>query len=103
MQAVASPRAGLDMVQWLIGKGADVNAVAEDLGGSRPVLSWSASAGDLAKTAALLDAGADIGYRRPSGYDVLIDAMHHRAIARNPQLVPIVQLLIGRGAKLNTV
>jgi ankyrin repeat protein len=50
----------------------------------------------------LLDAGADIRYEQESRYDVLIDAMHGRNIARDPQLIPIIQLLLNRGAALNT-
>jgi ankyrin repeat protein len=65
------------------------------------VLSRAVQAGDLQKVKAVLDAGADVRYERPHKYNVLIDVMH--SDPRGLQLVPIVQLLIDRGAELNTV
>src|SRR5438132_6917461 len=69
MDAVASPRAGLDIVRLLIERGADVNAV----GGHerRSAVSLAISAGHPEKVAALLDAGADIRYQRSGPYDAL--------------------------------
>jgi ankyrin repeat protein len=66
------------------------------------VLSLAVGAGSVEIVRALLDAGADIGYVRCSDYDVLIDAMHSRRIAFDPQLISLVQLLIARGAQLST-
>ncbi|MGL4421250.1 MAG: ankyrin repeat domain-containing protein, partial [Gemmataceae bacterium] len=66
-------------------------------------LSEAAGAGDLETIRALLDAGADIRYIRPSGYTVMIDVMYGRSILEDKQLLPIVRLLIERGADLDAV
>jgi ankyrin repeat protein len=57
-------------------------------------------AGDLAEVARLLDAGADVHYREPHGYDAVIDAVF---TADQTRLIPLLQLLIDRGANLNGV
>lgn len=95
MHAVISSSAGLDMVQFLIEKGADPNASGET-DSPRSVLSLAVGAGALDKITAILDAGANIEYKRQDGYDVLMDAMH-----RQSELVPVLKLLIQRGAKLD--
>lgn len=97
MCAVISTHAGREMLRFLIEKGADVNAGAGDL--HENVLSLAAAHGDIEKIKLLLDAGADIHYQRPSGYDVLIDAMHGRNIVADRDLVDTVELLIARGAR----
>lgn len=61
------------------------------------------SSGNLAEVAALLEAGADVGYERDGGYTALIDVMYGRLIPDNPDLVPLVQLLVARGAALDNV
>lgn len=100
MEAVVSPQAGTDVVRLLIAHGADVNATHSKL--KRTVLSLAVGAGALGKARALLDAGANIRYRRPKQYTVLLDALHGRQIGRDPDLVPLVRLLIERGAALDT-
>jgi len=102
MQAVESPRAGPDVVRVLIERGADVNAVG-GLYAPQPELSFAVSAGNVEQVTVLLDAGADIRYRKPERYDVLIDAMYGRPIATDPHLVPLVRLLIDHGARLDSV
>ena len=67
------------------------------------VLSLAVRTGNFDKVEVLLNAGADVRYERPHGYDVLIDAMYGGTIAPDAQLVPLIQLLIDRGARLNTV
>ena len=66
-------------------------------------LNAAISAGDLEAVRALLEAGADVRYARPHGYTALIDAMYGRVIADNSQLLPILRLLIDRGADLDAV
>src|SRR5688572_18685413 len=66
-------------------------------------LSEAVSAGDIDAARAFLDAGADVRYVRPHGYTVLIDAMHGRSILEDPQLLPVLRLLIDRGADLDAV
>ena len=103
MRAVASAEVGLDMVRFLLEKGANPNAVCAAKEFQHPVyvLSLAITAGNRDKITLLLDAGADIRYERPKGYDALIDAMHRQNTARDPELVPIIRLLIDRGARLN--
>ena len=105
MHAVTSPQAGVDMVRFLIERGANVNAMGRDYADYAPqsVLSCVVGTGNIEKITAILDAGADIRYERPYRYDVLIEAMHGRRIAQDLELVPVIQLLINRGANLNTV
>lgn len=59
--------------------------------------------GDLETIRSLLDAGADVRYVRPSGYTVMIDVMHGRDILKDHRLLPVLQLLIDRGADLDAV
>ncbi|HVJ80110.1 MAG TPA: ankyrin repeat domain-containing protein [Planctomycetia bacterium] len=60
-------------------------------------------AGDPKSVAALLNAGADIRYRRPHDYDALIDAVFNRRISDDPRLLELLELLIARGAPLSGV
>lgn len=69
--------------------------------GPEPALTEAVFAGDLERIQALLDAGADVRYVRPSGYTVMIDAMHGRDILKDPNLLAILRLLISRGADLD--
>jgi ankyrin repeat protein len=105
MSAAASPHASADMVRFLIERGANVNAIGSDYDGTFPatVLGLAAGGRDVEKIRLLLDAGADIHYQRPYGYDVLIDAVHREAIAHDEALVPILGLLIERGARTDGV
>ena len=96
MTAVVSEDAGVDMVRLLTSHGADANATeSED---NESVLALTVRQGTLEKVEALLDAGADIGYQRGAGYNVLIDAMHSRAMSEGVELLPLVELLLARGA-----
>jgi ankyrin repeat protein len=103
MFAVTSEKAGRDMVQFLLEKGANLNAVreAKEFQWQENVLYLAVKNGSCEKISLLLDAGADIRYELRKGYDVLIDAMHRQNIARDSDLIPIIGLLINRGAKLN--
>lgn len=97
MVAVRSGR--LDAVRFLLENGADVNAQAGPE--QRPVLYEAVRNGDPALVELLLDAGADIGYRSESGYGVTVDAMFGRDVLTDEQLIPLFQLLIARGARLD--
>lgn len=99
MCAVSSTNASLEMVQFLVESGADVNAVGGEY--NYPVLGFAVQSENVDIIQYLLDAGADIHYQRPGVYDVLIDAMYGYTQCEN--LVSIVNLLISRGANVRGV
>jgi ankyrin repeat protein len=66
-------------------------------------LSEAVERGDLDAVRSLLDAGANVRYGRPGGYSVLVDVMYGRSIADDDQLIPLLRLLIDRGADLDNV
>ena len=101
MYAITSKRAGIDMVQFLVENGANINAIESEF--QQPVLGLAVQSGSLTKVKFLLDSGANVNYQRPHGYDVLIDVMHGRDITRDPDLLPILNLLLERGAKANGI
>lgn len=104
MYAVTSPNADIDMIRFLVENGANVNAVAEnDYRNQETVLSLAVNSGNLDKIKFLLNAGANINYQRPHGYDVLIDAMHGRDIVNDDNLLPILNFLLKKGAKVNGI
>lgn len=67
------------------------------------VLSLAVSSGNFEKVKLLLGAGADVRYRRASGYTALIDALHGHDISTNQDLLRTLDELIKRGAHLNSV
>ena len=81
MCAINSPRAGVEMVHYLIERGANVNAC----GGfsDENVLCMALRRGNIEVAEALLDAGAAIDYERECGYGALIDVMTGRDITRH--------------------
>jgi ankyrin repeat protein len=70
---------------------------------AKPELAEAVSEGDLETIRSLLDDGADVRYVRPHGYTVMIDVMHGRSILEDSQLLPVLRLLIDRGADLDAV
>lgn len=66
-------------------------------------LSDAVGEGDLETIRSLLDAGADIRYVRPHGHTVMIDVMHGRSLNDDSQLLPVLRLLVERGADLDAV
>ena len=105
MCAVASPKATAEIVSFLIGRGADVNAIGGDSPDSldETVVELAVRGRDLEKIRLLLDAGADIHYGRSSGYDVLTDAVCRWPIAKDETVLSIINLLLERGAKTNGI
>ncbi len=161
MEAVTSPKAGIETIRLLIEKGADVNAVCESafppgvfetpeevenlkqfvsentssVLGSLPgasdaiqkmfdlienekwpkhpdrpktvadtVLSLALKTHpNLEKITLLIDSGANVQYERSMGYTALIDAAYGcQSYKNNGERIALLQLLIGRGARLNT-
>ena len=92
--AVWSDRAELEMIRFLIKKGADVNA--RGIGKSQcAVFSFAVRGGDLEKIQFLLDAGADINYQGAYNSSALVEAVR----SNYDNLVEVLQLLIDRGCK----
>ncbi|MDZ4859908.1 MAG: ankyrin repeat domain-containing protein [Candidatus Hydrogenedentes bacterium] len=89
------------MAQFLIDRGADVNASCCDY--PKTVLEHALKFGDLPKIKLLLDAGANMGWKRPSGYDVMMASMERVNGAFDENLFPIVRHLIDRGVPANRV
>lgn len=101
MCAVSSPNAGIDMIRFLLEHGANVNAVQQE--SQNTVLGLAVQSGNLDKIQLILDAGADINYQSPNGYDVLINAMYGRDILQDQNLISTLNLLISRGAAVNGI
>jgi ankyrin repeat protein len=94
--ALASPRAGLDMVQFLCDRGATLSLSATS---TKTDLSWAIRCGNIEKIQWLLTLGADIGYESATGYDALIDAMFSHVCGE--KRVTLVRFLLEQGAKLD--
>ncbi|MBW4604288.1 MAG: ankyrin repeat domain-containing protein [Calothrix sp. FI2-JRJ7] len=101
MCACCSAFASLEMVQFLVECGADINAIGGEC--DYTVLGLAVQSGNIDKIQYLLDAGTDIHYQNPDGYDVLINAMYGRNIQACENLVSIVNLLISRGASVRGI
>ncbi|MFL9454712.1 MULTISPECIES: ankyrin repeat domain-containing protein [Nostocales] len=99
MYALSSSSALSDMIRFLLQHGANVNAVEPEY--QHTVLGLAVQSGNVEKIQLVLDAGADINYRRPGEYDVLIDAMYGRDILQDENFIEILNLLISRGAAVN--
>ena len=48
--------------------------------------------GDPQKVRALIEAGADVCYKRDDGYDALLDAIHGRDVRRDPRLLELADV-----------
>jgi ankyrin repeat protein len=101
MCAVASQKADIEMIRFLVENGADLNAVESEF--QQTVLGLGIQSGNLAKIQFLLDSGADINYQRPHGYDALIDVMHDRDLSQDPDLLTILRVLLKNGAKVDGI
>ena len=59
--------------------------------------------GDPLKILRLIEAGADIHYKRRKGYDALIDAVHSKVVDDDSGLLELLALLIAQGVELSGV
>ena len=93
---VADEQTGIAMMRVLLSHGADCNAVENKDGDT--VLTLAVRSGTPAQVECLLNAGADAGYQRKSGYDALIDAVYSRSRVEKKPLLPLIELLLAYGA-----
>jgi ankyrin repeat protein len=59
--------------------------------------------GDPQRVRALIEAGADIHYKRTYGHDALLDGVHYRDISRDQRLLELLALLVEQGVDLSGV
>jgi ankyrin repeat protein len=59
--------------------------------------------GDLGRVRTLIEAGADVRYKRDHGYDAVLDAVHGRGMDCNQRLLDLLALLAAHGADLSGV
>src|SRR5262245_22159627 len=66
-------------------------------------LSGALREGDLQRVRTLIEAGADVRYKRDDGYDALLDAVHGHGMDCDQQLLELLALLAAHGADLSGV
>ena len=103
MYAVESPKAGVELVRLLLAHGASVHRECSQFGTQYSMVALCLAGRDPRKLEVLLEYGADIQYTRDGGYDALIDAAHGRDIERDPRLLDLLKLVMGRGLASNSV
>jgi ankyrin repeat protein len=94
--AIASPIAGIEMVTFLLSRGAHLSLPPSP---EKSDLAWAIASGSIPKIQLLLDRGADIAHTDAQGYDALIHAVYSAVQAE--QRIALVQFLIQQGAPLN--
>lgn len=99
MRTAFSSEVSVEMIEFLIEKGADINAVSKDKE-RETILALAVQLGKLDLIKLLIDKGADINYRRKYNYDVLLDAFYSD-IKENR--TAIIKLLVEKGAKLTNI
>ena len=102
MYAVKDRSLDVGLVRLLLEHGASTSVASGQIGeGDSGVLPLALAAGDPDKVTALIEAGADIKYQRPGGYDALINAVHGRDILRDARLIELLELLVRNGVSLS--
>jgi ankyrin repeat protein len=97
--AASSPVGTLELLELLLERGADPNAVCGEDGES--ILILGVKTWDVGRLALLLDAGADVAFRSKRGsYDALLSCFFQKGAHRDRRLLETVELLLRRGAPL---
>ena len=100
MVAVVSDGAPVEVVEFLLASGADLQQTSRaQFEKGDPVAALAVRAGDAGKVALLIRHGADFRYTRAGNYDAIIDA----AYSRSPQTTTLLKLLIAQGLTLNKI
>ncbi|MDF2444817.1 MAG: Ankyrin [Moraxellaceae bacterium] len=104
LMVAAARTPGTAMLQLLLAHGADLHQESQppfaELGRDT-ALSLALADGDPDKVALLLAQGAKLRYRKPHGYNALLNALHGRDITRDPRLVPLLELLVAKGVDVD--
>jgi ankyrin repeat protein len=98
MCAVSSPTASLEMVQFLVENGANINAIGGQY--NYTVLGFAIQSGNIDKIKYLVEEGINIHALGTAKCDILIDVICSQNIPSGENLIAIIRLLIGRGADL---
>ena len=96
MLAVASPKAGVEMLSLLLEAGAHWSVESQSANhSSMGVLAIALNGGDPAKVQRIAEAGAPVRYVRTNGFNALLDAVYGRDVFRDERLLALLRLLIG--------
>jgi ankyrin repeat protein len=104
MYAAQDPNTDTRILELLLQHGAKLGLQSRgEYDARRTAVAFAVSGGDPRKVATLVDAGASIHYCDAHGHDALLNAVHHRDVARDPRLLDLLKLLISYAVALNTV
>jgi ankyrin repeat protein len=104
MLAAANRDASPEVLKVLLSAGADPDQFCEHFNhADQPPLAIALHAGALDKVECLVEAGANIRYRRSHNFNALLDAVHGHDIRRDPDLLRTLGRLIDWGVDLNAV
>ncbi|HVF17349.1 MAG TPA: ankyrin repeat domain-containing protein [Steroidobacteraceae bacterium] len=104
MYASQDPHTDTRIVELLLQHGATLGLRSRgDYDSGRTAIGFAVSGGDPRKVAVLVKAGASIHYVDKHGHDALLNAVHHRDIARDGRLLDLLRLLISYEVELNTI
>jgi ankyrin repeat protein len=94
MSACLSPNAGLEVVEFLLGRGADIHAHSRAIyEENKPVIELAVRNASLEKIRLLIENGADVGVR-PNGCTLLVSAAY-------AQKMDVFDLLVAAGAPID--
>lgn len=104
MVATASPKAGVEMLELLLSRGADVQALmkaTQEKPAVQSVLSIAAKSASLEKIKLLVAAGADVRFVDSNGYGILLNALYGSYTQPESERLPRIRLLVDAGAPLD--
>jgi ankyrin repeat protein len=103
MHSVMNPDGNPLLVKSLLAHGADVHMESHGRYSSQSVMSLALGGGSPAIVILLLQAGANIHYRREENYGALLDAVHNRDIFSDQRLIELLKLLTKNKVELSDV
>lgn len=103
LAAAASSKAGPEILQLLLSRGADLQALSTPTPNettSQSVLSLAAQSTSLEKVKLLVSAGADVNFCDAHGYSVLLNALYKSYFLPPRERLALIQFLVDAGAGL---